>query len=633
MRAMQCELCGGTDIVKEDDFFVCQSCGMKYTPENAKKMMIDGVVNIQGTVKLDNTKLIDNYLSISRNAYDSGNSKEAEEYANKVLEIDPTNYKALYLKGVAAGWQTSGMNNRIPEAVDCFALAIENCADEQKLEDLKETVANDVSKLTLAMMRLRCEIYKKLPSEENAISLFAEAKKRGIRIMMDLVLNHTSDEHRWFLEAKKSKDNPYHDYYVWRDGEEGVYPNDMNSVFGGPAWEWVPELGQYYFHQFSVKQPDLNWENPKVRRELYDMILWWMEKGAGGFRLDVIDQIAKEPDLKITNNGPKLHEFLRELSRETFQKGDMITVGEAWGATPEIAKKYSNPDGSEFSMVFQFEHIMLDQEEGKEKWDTIPLNMVKLKKCLAKWQNTLYQTGWNSLFMNNHDLPRIVSRWGNDGKYRKESAKMLATMLHGMQGTPYIYQGEELGMTNVQFDSIEDYEDIETLNMYKERLEKGYQPEEIMHSIYARSRDNARTPMQWIGEENGGFTTGEPWFTVNPNYIRINAKEALEDENSVFYYYQKLIRLRKENPVFVDGKFDLLLPEDEKIFTYTRTDEHTKMLVCANFTDEEVSCPLLDEWKDGEVWIRNYEDDREGNVLRPYEAVIIGTAVNIVKAG
>ena len=261
------------------------------------------------------------------------------------------------------------------------------------------------------------------------------------------------------------------------------------------------------------------------------------------------------------------------------------------------------------------------------------MNMVKLKKCLAKWQNTLYQTGWNSLFMNNHDLPRIVSRWGNDGKYRKESAKMLATMLHGMQGTPYIYQGEELGMTNVQFDSIEDYEDIETLNMYKERLEKGYQPEEIMHSIYARSRDNARTPMQWSGEENGGFTTGEPWFTVNPNYIRINAKEALEDENSVFYYYQKLIRLRKENPVFVDGKFDLLLPEDEKIFTYTRTDEHTKMLVCANFTDEKVSCPLLDEWKDGEVWIRNYEDDREGNVLRPYEAVIIGTAVNIVKAG
>ena len=353
--------------------------------------------------------------------------------------------------------------------------------------------------------------------------LFKEAKKRNIRIIMDLVLNHTSDEHRWFAEAKKSKDNPYHDYYVWRDGEEGSYPNDMKSVFGGPASEWVPELGQYYFHQFSVKQPDLNWENPKVRRELYDMILWWMEKGAGGFRLDVIDQIAKEPDLKITNNGPKLHEFLRELSKETFQKGDMITVGEAWGATPEIAKKYSNPDGSEFSMVFQFEHIMLDQQEGKEKWDIVPLSLVKLKKCMEKWQNTLYKSGWNSLFMDNHDLPRIVSRWGDDGKYRKESAKMLATMFHGMQGTPYIYQGEELGMTNVRFENIDDYEDIETLNMYKERLEKGYKKDDIMASIYARSRDNARTPMQWSSDKNGGFTQGEPWFAVNPNCKEINA--------------------------------------------------------------------------------------------------------------
>lgn len=453
--------------------------------------------------------------------------------------------------------------------------------------------------------------------------LLAEAKKRDMHIIMDLVINHCSDKHEWFQKALADPEGEYADYFYFREGKNGNPPSNYRSYFGGSCWEPVPGTDKYYFHMFAKEQPDLNWENPKVRRELYDMILWWMEKGAGGFRLDVIDQIAKEPDLKITNNGPKLHEFLCELSRETFQKGDMITVGEAWGATPEIAKKYSNPDGSEFSMVFQFEHIMLDQEEGKEKWDTIPLNLVKLKKCLAKWQNTLYQVGWNSLFMNNHDLPRIVSRWGNDGKYRKESAKMLATMLHGMQGTPYIYQGEELGMTNVQFDSIEEYEDIETLNMYKERLKKGYQPEEIMQSIYARSRDNARTPMQWSGDENGGFTTGEPWFAVNPNYTRINAKEALEDENSVFYYYQKLIRLRKENPVFVNGKFELLLPEDERIFAYTRTDEHTKMLVCTNFTDEEVGFPLLDEWKAGEVWIRNYEDDREGNILRPYEAVII----------
>ena len=242
--------------------------------------------------------------------------------------------------------------------------------------------------------------------------LIAKAKEKNIRIIMDLVLNHTSDEHRWFLEAKKGKDNPYHDYYVWKDGVEGTYPNDMKAAFGGPAWEWVPELNQYYFHQFSVKQPDLNWENPKVRREIYDMILWWMEKGVGGFRLDVIDQIAKEPDNGITNNGPRLHEFLQEMSRETFQKGDLITVGEAWGATPKIAKLYSNPDGTEFSMVFQFEHMVMDQQEGKEKWDLAPLPFVKLKKCLAKWQEELYGRGWNSLFWDNHDLPRIVSRWG-----------------------------------------------------------------------------------------------------------------------------------------------------------------------------------------------------------------------------
>ena len=326
--------------------------------------------------------------------------------------------------------------------------------------------------------------------------LIAESGKRGIRIIMDLVLNHTSDEHRWFEEAKKGKDNPYRDYYVWRDGEEGVYPNDMKAVFGGSAWEWVPELGQYYFHQFAPEQPDLNWENPKVRREIYDMILWWMDRGVGGFRLDVIDQIAKEPDRGITNNGPRLHEFLRELSKETFQKGNLITVGEAWGATTEIAKKYSAPDGSEFSMVFQFEHMMLDQQDGKEKWDLAPLPFVQLKKCLARWQDALFQKGWNSLFWNNHDLPRIVSRWGNDGRYRVESAKMLAAVLHGMQGTPYIYQGEELGMTNVKFSDISKYRDVETTNIYYERIEAGYAKADVMRSIYAKSRDNARTPMQ-----------------------------------------------------------------------------------------------------------------------------------------
>ena len=465
--------------------------------------------------------------------------------------------------------------------------------------------------------------------------LINEAKKRNIRIIMDLVLNHSSDEHRWFTEAKKSKDNPYHDYYVWRDGEEGVYPNDMNSVFGGPAWEWVPELKQYYFHQFSVKQPDLNWENPKVRREIYDMILWWMDKGVGGFRLDVIDQIAKEPDLKITNNGPRLHEFIQELSRETFQKGDLITVGEAWGADIDRAKLYSKPDGSEFSMVFQFEHMMLDQEPGKEKWDFCPLPFVKLKKCLEKWQKELHGCGWNSLFWDNHDLPRIVSRWGNDKEYRVESAKMLATILHGMEGTPYVYQGEELGMTNVRFESIEQYQDIEIRNMYRERLEKGYAEKDIMESIYAKGRDNARTPMQWDDTENAGFTTGTPWLGVNPNYTEINARSQLHDENSVFHYYKKLIQLRKENSIFVEGDFTLLLPEDENIFAYVREYEGRKLLVTANFTDKEVECPLLKEWgvpvsedgadksrDNGVLLIHNYSDLPSQQKLRPYEAMM-----------
>lgn len=465
--------------------------------------------------------------------------------------------------------------------------------------------------------------------------LINEAKKRNIRIIMDLVLNHSSDEHRWFTEAKKSKDNPYHDYYVWRDGEEGVYPNDMNSVFGGPAWEWVPELKQYYFHQFSVKQPDLNWENPKLRREIYDMILWWMDKGVGGFRLDVIDQIAKEPDLKITNNGPRLHEFIQELSRETFQKGDLITVGEAWGADIDRAKLYSKPDGSEFSMVFQFEHMMLDQEPGKEKWDFCPLPFVKLKKCLEKWQKELHGCGWNSLFWDNHDLPRIVSRWGNDREYRVESAKMLATVLHGMEGTPYVYQGEELGMTNVRFDSIEQYQDIEIRNMYRERLEKGYAEKDIMESIYAKGRDNARTPMQWDDTENAGFTTGTPWLGVNPNYTEINARSQLHDENSVFHYYKKLIQLRKENSIFVEGDFTLLLPEDENIFAYVREYEGRKLLVAANFTDKEVECPLLKEWgvpvsedgadksrDNGVLLIHNYSDLPSQQKLRPYEAMM-----------
>ena len=456
---------------------------------------------------------------------------------------------------------------------------------------------------------------------EDMEELIRESQKRDIRIVMDLVLNHTSDEHIWFQEAKKSKDNPYHDYYVWRDGKEGELPNDMRAVFGGPAWEWVPQLGQYYFHQFSVKQPDLNWENPKVRREIYDMILWWMEKGIGGFRLDVIDQIAKEPDKKITNNGPRLHDFLRELSKETFQKGELLTVGEAWGANTQNAKLYSNPDGSEFSMVFQFEHMVMDQQEGKDKWDLVPLPFVKLKKNLAKWQTQLYGCGWNSLFWDNHDLPRIVSRWGDDGECREMSAKMLATVLQGMQGTPYIYQGEELGMTNVRFEDISQYRDIEIFNMYKERMQQGYSKSEIWESIYAKGRDNARTPMQWNGSTHGGFTEGTPWIGVNPNYRQINAKAERENPNSVYHYYRRLIQLRKEYPVFVEGKFELLLEEDEQIFAYTRTNESCEMLVCANFSGQNVNCELLSEWRQAKQLIHNVQG-KLGEELKPYEAVI-----------
>nr|WP_308656761.1 alpha-glucosidase [uncultured Agathobacter sp.] len=449
--------------------------------------------------------------------------------------------------------------------------------------------------------------------------LINEAKKHNIRIMMDLVLNHSSNEHRWFKEAKKSKDNPYHDYYIWRDGEEGVPPSDMKAVFGGSAWEYVPEIGQYYFHQFLPEQPDLNWENPKVRRAIYDMILWWMDKGVGGFRLDVIDQIAKEPDKRITINGPRLQEYFKELSKETFQKGDLITVGEAWGADTERAKLYSNPDGSEFSMVFQFEHIGLDQKEGGEKWDLAPLPFKKLKKIMAHWQNELYNCGWNSLFWDNHDLPRIVSRWGNDREYRVESAKMLAILLHGMQGTPYIYQGEELGMTNVQYD-IEDYKDCEIINMYHERLEKGYSKDEIMKSIYAKGRDNARTPMQWDDSANAGFTTGTPWIKVNDNYDKINAKSQVDDPDSIFSCYKKLVQLRKDYPVFVDGKFTLLLEDDENIFAYSRKNEEKTMIVVCNFFDKEIPMPLAKECDGMEVLISNYKDTSDMSVLRPYEA-------------
>lgn len=457
-------------------------------------------------------------------------------------------------------------------------------------------------------------------SMEDMRELIAQGKKRGIGIMMDLVLNHSSDQHAWFLQACSSRDNPYHDYYVWRDGTPEHFPNEMQSVFGGPAWTWVPELGQYYFHQFAPQQPDLNWENPALRREIYDMILWWMEQGVEGFRLDVIDQIAKEPDRYITNNGPRLHEFLQELSRETFQKGCLVTVGEAWGADLQRAKQYSAPDGSELSMVFQFEQMMLDQQPGKEKWDLAPLPFVKMKDSFARWQQGLHGCGWNSLFLNNHDLPRIVSRWGDDGAYRVQSAKLLATMLHGMQGTPYIYQGEELGMTNVRL-PIEEYRDVEIQNFYRKRLGEGYPQEAIMNSIYAKGRDNARTPMQWDSSSNAGFTGGTPWLTVNPNYTAINAQAELADPDSVFHYYRKLIALRKQYPVFVEGDFTLLEAEHPRLFVYRRAWQGETLLVVCNFSGEDTLWQLPKEWKNAELLLSNYP--QHSGTLLPWEAKIL----------
>ena len=448
--------------------------------------------------------------------------------------------------------------------------------------------------------------------------LIAQAKKRKIRIIMDLVLSHSSDEHTWFREAKKSRQNPWHDFYIWRDGQPDNPPNDLESAFGGSAWEWVPEVEQFYFHRFSKKQPDLNWENPKMRQSLYTMIRWWADRGIGGFRLDVVDLFGKIPDQKILENGPKLHEYIREMRREAFTAPDLVTVGEAWSATPAIARQYSAPDGSELSMVFQFEHLVLDQQPGGEKWDLAPLPLGQLKQVICRWQQELEGTGWNSLFLENHDLPRIVSRWGDDGKYREPSAKMLASLLFGLQGTPYIYQGQELGMTNVRY-PLEEYRDIETLGMYRKYKALGWPEEKILRSIHARSRDNARTPMQWSGAENAGFTTGTPWLKVNPNYQTINADNQLSDPDSVFSFYQRLIRLRKGHPVFREGTFRLVLADHEDIFAYTRTTAAAQLLVVCNFRGADIEDPLAI----GEIPILcNYPDQPLLGRLRPYEARI-----------
>lgn len=409
--------------------------------------------------------------------------------------------------------------------------------------------------------------------------LLKEAKKRNIQIVMDLVVNHTSDEHKWFVEARKSKDNAYRDYYIWADE-----PNGLQSTFSGSAWEFDEESGQYFLHLFSKRQPDLNWENPQVHQEVYDMMNFWIDKGIGGFRMDVIDLIGKEIDQEITGNGPKLHEYLHEMNQATFGQKNLLTVGETWGATPEIAELYSDPKRQELSMVFQFEHITNAYLDEGEKWDKKEFSVSKLKEILAKWQ--ALEKGWNSLFWNNHDLPRIVSNWGNDGKYRLKSAKAFAILLHLMKGTPYIYQGEELGMTNYPFESIEEVNDIESRNMFAERLAAGHSENEIMDSIRRVGRDNARTPMQWTAGENAGFTDGKPWLAVNPNHEEINADQAMSDPDSVFYTYQKLIELRKQHDWVIYGDFKLIDSEAD-VFAYLRTYKGKKYLVVANLSDEE----------------------------------------------
>lgn len=468
-------------------------------------------------------------------------------------------------------------------------------------------------------------IHPEFGTMEDMNELIAEAQKRSIRIVMDLVVNHTSDEHHWFQEAKKGKDSPYRDYYIWRDPVKGKEPNDLKSIFSGSAWTYDKTSNQYYMHLFSEKQPDLNWENEKMRQDIYNMMNFWLEKGIGGFRMDVIDLIGKEPDEKITGNGPRLHEFLQEMNRKTFGHYDVMTVGETWSATPENAELYSGSDRGELSMIFQFEHIALDQEPIS-KWALKDLDLVELKQVLSKWQIALGETAWNSLFWNNHDTPRIVSRWGNDQAFRVESAKCFAVLLHLMKGTPYIYQGEEIGMTNRPVKNISEVNDIESINMYKEEMENGKTAEALLNAINYKGRDNARTPMQWNDQENGGFSTGEPWLAVNPNFTEINVEQTLADEQSVFYMYKDLIQYRKENETVVRGSYNLLLPDHQSVFVYERVYNENRLLVIANLSTEENTVELPEISKESTIRFSNYDRqvvDAKQCTLAPYECFVV----------
>ena len=465
------------------------------------------------------------------------------------------------------------------------------------------------------------------------------AHELGIKIMMDLVVNHTSDEHAWFVESRKSVDNPYRDFYIWRKGkEDGKEPNNWGSCFSGSAWKYDEQTDMYFLHLFSKKQPDLNWDNPIVRDHVFDMMNWWCKKGIDGFRMDVISLISKPEGLPDgvpgetgyadsgCANGPHVHEYLQEMNKKVLSNYDLITVGEASGVTLEEAKKYANADNTELNMVFQFEHIGSgpDATNRYGKWDSKKMPLPVWKAILSKWQTGLEGKAWNSLFLSNHDQPRSVSWFGNDSaQYREISAKMLGTCLHMMQGTPYVYQGEELGMCNAYFEDLSDYRDIESLNAYKELTETcGVSHEEMMGYLKRIGRDNARTPMQWDDSANAGFTTGTPWIKVNSNYKTVNAKQQVGNPDSVFSYYKELIRLRHENEIIVYGAYELLEPQNEELFVYTRTLGEEQLLVLCNFTDQDVVIPASVTGRipaEAKILISNSVVNMDA-LLRPYEA-------------
>ena len=467
--------------------------------------------------------------------------------------------------------------------------------------------------------------------------MLEKAHSLGLRIVMDLVVNHSSDEHRWFVESRSSVDNPYRDYYFWREGKDGKEPNNWGSCFGGSAWQYDEQTGMYYLHLFSKKQPDLNWDNPVVRDEIFRMMDWWLQKGIDGFRMDVISLISKPTGLPdgepgangyapatLAANGPHVHEYLREMNRRVLSKYDLLTVGECAAVTIDEAKSYANLDGSELSMAFQFEHMDADFDPVLGRYAKQHKNLPRLKEILSRWQTALDGIAWNSLYWDNHDQPRIVSRYGDDsGQYRETSAKMLATCLHMMHGTPYVYQGEELGMTNYPWQSIDQINDIESLGNYRAYCGQGLMNEaEGIAMLRQRSRDNARTPMQWDAGPEAGFTTGKPWLPVNPNHTYINAAEQLKRPDSVFRYYQKLIALRKELDVIVHGHYALLEPEHPELFVYTRTLGDESLLVVCNFSGREQAYEIPAEYKNAEILIANYPDKTPAGTVRPWEAVV-----------